>query len=326
MAAPAHVITVGLNSDLNKAIRAWFHEFNSLPPIPLTAAQVDAVMPHDASFAGLLGLMAASPHKNFILIIHGHEDGSGLWLKLAPEQAHPHTTHFDLQRLMDLDASGPDLSRADQATMGVGRDRAHRLIELMHKVRDKGIDCVEFRSCNLGRNTLSLDRFRRFFGARVAGAPNIHTLFGLVPAAIGSHFMQTHQRHHPGRNWETYNFPRALKAPELVCCFQLNSLNKPEAGGHVIADTAGTLDAWIKKYLMRTGSHSKGHMAVHALWVADIRVAPKHPHEKARLVPAAIDLEPEDRNDPLGGWGGPAVRRFVPPLSSNYAKHIIYAR
>jgi hypothetical protein len=326
MVAPAHVITIGLDSDLNKAIRAWFHEFNFLPPIPLSSAKVDTVMLHDASFAGLLGLMAASPHKNFILIIHGHEDGSGPWLKLAPEQAHPHTTHFDLQRLMDLDNSGPELSRADQATMGVSRHQAHHVIELMHKVREKGIDCVEFRSCNLGRNALSLDRFRRFFGARVAGAPNIHTLFGLVPAITGSHFLQTHRLHHPGHNWETYNFPKALKEPDLVCCFQLNSLNKPEAGGHVIADSAATLDAWIKKYLVRTGGHSTGHMAMHALWVADVKVPPKHPHEKARFVPAAIDLEPEDLNDPLGGWGGPPVRRLIPPLSQNYAKHIIYAR
>ena len=36
---------------------------------------------------------------------------------------------------------------------------------------DKAIDLIEFRSCNLGRNRLSLDRFRQLFGAAKVGAP-----------------------------------------------------------------------------------------------------------------------------------------------------------
>jgi hypothetical protein len=250
MAAAAHVITVGLGHHLNQNIRAWFRQFNFLPPIPLSAATVDTVLLHDASFAKLLRLMFASPHRNFILIIHGHEDGSGLFLKLEPSQVHPHTLHFDLQRLMGLDDGGPELSRRDQATMGISQRESHQVLDLMHKVRDKRIDCIEFRSCNLGRNKLSLDRFRRFFGARQAGAPNIHTLFGLVPVLTGPHSKQTHKHHHPGGNWETYIFPKWMDEPKLVCCFQLNKLSKPESGGHVVADNADTLNAWIKKFVM----------------------------------------------------------------------------
>lgn len=136
--------------------------------------------------------------------------------------------------------------------------------------------------------------------------------------------------HHPGHNWETYNFPNAFFDPNLVCCFQLNQLEKPEAGGHVVADRAATLDAWIEKHLMPTGSHSIGEMPMRSLWVADIKAPPPpaHPDERPRLVPAAIDPEPEDLTDPFSRWGGPAVRRssrhhrrITQSTSSTLARH-----
>jgi hypothetical protein len=68
-------------------------------------------------------------------------------------------------------------------------------------------------------------------------------------------------------------------------------------------------------------------MAMHALWAADRIVAPKTKGEKERRVPAAIIMEPEDANEPLGGFGPPdGFRRLVLPLSENYAKHIVYSR
>ena len=109
MAAPAHVIAVGLGPVLDSLIRAWFRQFNFLPPIPLTAAQVDMIPAADASFVRLFEMIAASPHSNFILIIHGADDGSGLWLKLVSGQGKLGTSHFDVQRLLDLSAGGPEL-------------------------------------------------------------------------------------------------------------------------------------------------------------------------------------------------------------------------
>jgi len=43
MATAAHLITLGLEAGLNKSIRAWFKQFNFLPPIPLTAERIDTV-------------------------------------------------------------------------------------------------------------------------------------------------------------------------------------------------------------------------------------------------------------------------------------------
>jgi hypothetical protein len=326
MAAPAHVIAVGLGPALDSLVRAWFHQFNFLPPLPLTAAKVDTIPAADASFVKLFEMIAASPHSNFILIIHGADDGSGLWLKLVPGQGKPGTSHFDVQRLLDLSAGGAELDAREQRIMGITAQQSLRLREALLKLQFKTIDTIEFRSCNLGRNLLALDRFRRFFGAIRAGAPNLHTLFGLNPVMFGPYAMQHHQERHPGKNWETYNFPNAFKTPELVCCFQLNQLQKPEAGGHIAADGPATLNAWIKKYVMPTGEHRSGEMALHGLWIADRVYPADRPGGKPRMLPVLVELDDEQVNTPLGGWGGPSPRRFIPPLSPAYAKHIVYAR
>ena len=84
-----------------------------------------------------------------------------------------------------------------------------------------------------------------------------------------------------------------------MCCFQLNELQKPESGGHIIADTAATFDAWVKQYVMATGSGSAHQMAMHALWIADMAVKPAHkgdPDQRPVFLSA-------DTETPLGSWG-----------------------
>jgi hypothetical protein len=304
--AHAHVITLGLEPFLNQGIRAWFRQFNHLPPIPLTAQQVDAGT-GPATLERLLGLVAASPHRNFILIAHGHEDGAGLYLRLT-DRSPTRAEHIYLQRLMDLEA-GAAFTAYDRQRLGLGERDLARLLGLMRQVRAKRIECIEFRACNLGRNPLSLDRFRQFFGARRLGAPDLHSFFGLGPAVVGERMLATHEQGHRGGPWETYKFPYALAAPRLVCCFGLDRHNKPR-GGHIAADTAETLDAWIKQYVMATGSQPAGEMALHGLW----------------NVTRQIILEPEDLSQPLGGWGGPLHKKLILPLTENYRKHIIYSR
>jgi hypothetical protein len=200
----------------------------------------------------------------------------------------------------------------------------------MRQVRAKKIDCIEFRSCNLGKNVLSLQRFREFFGARLAGAPDLHTVFGRTDTRVGDEFLKIHMKNHPitkdSPYWETYNFPWAhnsqglvgepLTLPKLVCCFNLNGEMKPESKGHIVADTAATFGAWIKQYVMPTGSQSGNEMAMHCLWVANI---------KGTNRPVAIIAG--DTNSALS-WGKDdmGTLRFVPPLSDDYKRHIVYSR
>ena len=87
MAVSAHVITMGLENGINGNIKAWFKQFNFLPPIPLTAGQVDTVLLHDASFEHLLELMLKSTFTSFILIIHGEPDGSGYSFRFSAIRA-----------------------------------------------------------------------------------------------------------------------------------------------------------------------------------------------------------------------------------------------
>jgi hypothetical protein len=322
MATPAHVITLGLDADLNRNVRAWFKQFNFLPPIPLVAGHIETVTA-PVSFEHLLELLVASHWKNFILMVHGHQDGSGLFIPLAPGQPKPHTEHWDLQKLMDVAAGVSTMSAADSARMGISGQHVDKIIGLMHKVRDKRIDCIEFRSCNLGKNTNSLDRFRKFLGARLVGAPDLHTVFGLTDTRVGPEFLKTHAHHHPGGNWETYKFPHAFGEPDLVCCFQLNELQKPEAKGHIVADTEATLDAWVKQYVMATGSRPRNEqMAMHGLWIADMWVKPRHKGDPDHL-PVMLTVETDD---PLGTWGNEGLRRLIPPLSDDYKKHIVFSR
>jgi hypothetical protein len=349
MPASAHVITMGLENDINGNIKAWFKQFNFLPPIPLTAGQVDTVLSHDASLEHLLELMLKSTFTNFILIIHGEPDGSGLIVRLFARSSKLTTFHYDLQKLMDVDANVSTMSEADFGVMGFApldhhtkallkrqnrkdprQERVEKMLDLMHQVRSKNIDSIEFRSCNLGKNALSLQRFREFFGARLAGAPDLHTVFGRTDTRVGEEFLKTHKRHHPVTTdspyWETYNFPWAHNSqgvvgeprtlPRLVCCFGLNDEMKPESKGHIVADTAATFDAWIEQYVMPTGSTSGNAMAMHCLWVANI---------KGTNRPVAIIAG--DTSSALS-WGKDdmGTLRFVPPLSDDYKRHSVYSR
>jgi len=309
----AHVIALGLGSGLNQSVRAWFQQFNYLPPLPLTAAQVDTV-DKDPTLEHLLTLVAASPHQRFILMAHGHEDGSGLFLKLtagSPMQAE----HRFIGRLNEL-ADGQTFNDFDKKHLGLDKAGLGRILGLMQKVRAKKIDCIEFRACNLGRNTLGLDRFRRFFGARLLGAPDLHTFFGHGPVVTDPKLLDTHQKGHVGGEWQTYEFPHWLRPsdvkPELVCCFRVNSHHKPD-GGHIAADSPGRLEAWIKKFVMPGGKPpAKGDMALHGIWNTTKQII----------------LEPEDINEPLGGWGsaGGTDKRLILPATENYRKHIVYSR
>lgn len=306
----AHVITLGLGAGLNKDVQAWFRQFNYLPPLPLTAVRVDT---HEGNetFERLLQLVAASSHQRFILMAHGHEDGSGLFLKLAAGSGAA-TEHKFLERFMQL-AAGATFDAQDRRLLGIDRKGLDRILDLMRKVRAKKIDCIEFRACNLGRSTLGLDRFRRFFGARLLGAPDLHSFFGHGPVVTDPKLLDSHERGHDSKSWESYEFPHWLRPsdvkPDLVCCFRVNSHNKPN-GGHIAADSPARLDAWIKKYVMPGGKQPAGDMALHGLWNTTRQ----------------IFLEPEDINEPLGGWGGPTHKKLILPATETYRKHIIYAR
>ncbi len=331
MNAPAHVLTAGLDVRMQHTISAWFNTFNFLPPLSLVKMRIDHLNGADATLEGLLKAMIASSFNTFILIVHGYSDGVGLYLKLSNDQRtpnnKPHTTFDDLQRLIQEDEKGSRPTRDDLAHMNVRGGDATRIVDLRRQLLQKSVDTIEFRSCNLGRNPASLDTFRRFFGARLAGAPDIFTLFGLLDTFVGAQMMKDHAKFHTGKgHWVTDNFPFAARAPDLVVCYALNDEEKPEFGGHIAATDAAVLDAWIKTFVKSDSSFSGTPMPVHGLWAGDIEVV--DPGGRHRMAPEAIVVQKEQLDSPLGGFGPSDLSgsRFVPALSDNYAKHIIYSQ
>jgi hypothetical protein len=78
MAVSAHVITMGLENDINGNIKAWFKQFNFLPPIPLAAAQVDTIS-HDL-FRASVGIGdSVDIHQ-----LHSHHSRPARWLWAIP--------------------------------------------------------------------------------------------------------------------------------------------------------------------------------------------------------------------------------------------------
>ena len=313
MPAQAHVIAIGLSRALNADIRSWFRRFPSLPPIPLVA-DVITTMRSPASLEQLMTIMVESAHTNFIVIVHGYEDGSGLTLKLShsrPSETGARADHYHLQRLMDLANPLNDLPISEEKKLGLSETTVEKLNALAQRVRAKKIDCIEFRACNLGRNTNSLERFRKFFGARRAGAPDLHSFFGEGPVVVSASGKQVPGEHNHGKDisWETYKFPMALASPNLVCCWKVNKDNKP-VDGHMVADSTASVHSWVRKHLMQHGVFDGGKtLPMHGLWVTGRQ----------------LYLEADDVNQPLGSWGGNSpVRRPIFPLSETYKKHIIY--
>lgn len=58
------------------------------------------------------------------------------------------------------------------------QERVDSLIEKMLRLRAKGIREIQFRACNIGKDTETLDEFRRFFGADHLCAPDVRSGFG----------------------------------------------------------------------------------------------------------------------------------------------------
>ena len=94
-------------------------------------------------------------------------------------------------------AEGAAFNAFDRKTLGIDQAALGRVPDLMQKIRAKKID-HQFRACNLGRDTLGLDRFRRFFGARLLDVLDLHSFFGHGPAITDPKMLDTHEKGHVG--------------------------------------------------------------------------------------------------------------------------------
>lgn len=263
----AIALTLGLDADRSAAVSAYFDKFKVLPPKALIVSQTKTPSGL-ATFETLLkGILAETTATDFVIVVHGHETGNGLFIKLASRNGAVvgfDTTHEMLQILMDISGRSPATATSDEKTkLQLGDEEIKRLLELMTKVRAKSLGTIEFRGCNLGRNASSVTRFRTFLGCKVFGAPNLHSFFGKFPTGTGSTLMGNHTTTHNGT---TFTFTQTLLSKTCHCCIGVNDHKKPQ-NGHMVADDAATLDGWIKANLDATGSMGKDkQMPIHGLW------------------------------------------------------------
>jgi hypothetical protein len=257
---------MGLRPDLAAAVSAYFTKFRVLPPKALMVGST--VTPHGpASFETLLDAIKSATTPSFVVVVHGYEDGSGLYLPLANRGGSPHgatTKHDKLQRLMTIAGRTPPAATdADRTALQLRDVEIDRLIVLMRAVRAKNIQAIEFRGCNLGRNPNSVARFRAFFGAASFGAPNLHSFFGLDPVGTGANLMATHTSSHQGT---TYTYDQTFAGKTCHCCIGVNDHHKPQ-NGHVVAEDSATLDAWIQaNFDTRATLGSARRLPIHGLW------------------------------------------------------------
>ena len=301
----ATAFTIGLSADLTRAVSQYFTKFRVLPPKNLSVTST-ATPRGVVCFETLLSAVSASSMTSFVIVVHGHEDGSGLFLPLAKRgqaAVGARTTHDKLQLLMTIAGRSPArIDGDDQQSLQLRDAEIGRLIALMQSIRSKNIQSIEFRGCNLGRNSNSVGRFRSFFGAASFGAPKLHSFFGLNPTGTGTNLMTSHTSSHQGT---TLTYSQTLSGKTCHCCIGVNDQRKPQ-NGHIVADDDRTLDLWIQKNFDSTATRGQERqLPIHGLW--------KFPE---------IDL-----NDPLANLDP----RPIFPLETNaqnqseYKLHVVYS-
>jgi hypothetical protein len=260
-------LTINLVPFLSDAVKAYFTKFSVLPPKNLKVDSTKVVQGPKSLEALMDAMIALKDKKEFVIVTHGFEDGSGLYLKLATrgdDAGGKEVKHGVLTDLMTIAARNPAKVTADDNTnLDTRGKEIERLIEKMKKIQAMGINAVEFRGCNLGRNQNSVGVFKKFFGAGSFGAPKLHSFFGSGPAKSGGQMMTVHTQSH---STPTITYSQTFAGKTCHCCIGLDEHRKP-MNGHIVADDATTLDAWIHANFSQTTSlGTDAKLSTHGLW------------------------------------------------------------
>ena len=266
----ATALTLGLQPQISTAVTNYFRRFRVLPPRGLTVSNTRVLTGAHSLETLLRAIIAEKSETDFVIVVHGHETGDGLFLKLATRggaAAGEQTTHEMLQILMNIEArTDPKTGKPfpdERAKIKLTDAEINRLIGLRKQVRAKRLNRVEFRGCNLGRKLTSVDRFRTFLGAQTFGAPKLHSFFGTFQMRASSGIMSVHTSTHQG---STITYPMTFVGGTAACCVGLNSDRKP-VNGHLVAPDSTTLDAWIKVNFDPTAASGTDRtLPIHGLW------------------------------------------------------------
>lgn len=256
--------TMDIGLERSKAVEKYFEKFKILPPNDLRVDSTRNIY-GKPSFENLIKEVLKDKADESLFVVHGYENGSGLYLPLANGTDSVKTTKGNLKVLNEIaDKKGGNISPDDKNKLSLKEAQIKRLLNLRKKLHAKKIMTVEFRGCNLGRDTQSVEQFRLFFGAKTFGAPKLHSFFGQSPIKSGSDVMKNHTKTHQGK---TYTYTSNFDGKKCHCCFGVNASRKP-VNGHIVADDNPTLDRWIQANLSATAVKGNAKViATHGLWI-----------------------------------------------------------
>jgi hypothetical protein len=133
--------------------------------------------------------------------------------------------------------------------------RVDTLLKKMHELQAKGIREVQFRACNIGKDTGTLHEFRRFFGADHLCAPDVRSGIGPMSLSISQGAADALAKR---RLSQVYDLPSGLFAI-------LIEVSGSTFKATCAAATQTAVGEWVAAHLMAHSRYRTGAFPIHFL-------------------------------------------------------------
>jgi hypothetical protein len=134
--------------------------------------------------------------------------------------------------------------------------RVDTLVEKMRRLQGRGIRQIQFRACNIGKDTETLREFRRFFAADHLCAPDVRSGMGAVTPAISPGGVDALAARNPLA--QTYELPSGRFAIAI-------DVSGPAFRARSAATSEAAVREWIAAHLMAGSHHRTGTFPLHFL-------------------------------------------------------------
>jgi hypothetical protein len=135
------------------------------------------------------------------------------------------------------------------------QDQVDRLIRKMLRLQSKGIREIQFRACNIGKDSRTLYEFRKFFGAAHLCAPDVRSGMGWTNPVINRLMVD---RLAKDIRTQVFTLPSGRFAIRIIITgtgFRADSA----------ADTHRTVEEWVASHIMANSSYRRGKLPIHFL-------------------------------------------------------------
>jgi hypothetical protein len=135
------------------------------------------------------------------------------------------------------------------------QERVDRLIKKMLQLQAKGIREIQFRACNIGKDSGTLFEFRKFFGADHLCAPDVRSGIGVVVPRIDRGAVDRLAKNRLTQLYELTSGRFAILIEISGTTFSVDCR----------ADTQAAVGEWVTSHLMANSGFRKGRLPIHFL-------------------------------------------------------------